>query len=240
MSEYPGVYLLTDEGATGEMPRVYIGEADPVGERLVSHQRTKDFWSTVVFFTSKDGSLNKAHVEYLEAKLFTLARGAKRCDLDNKNEPAPPCLSDPDVAEMDEFLKHILLICPTIGITVFQQPIAATPQTQLLRLNAPELVATGYEVDDGFVVRQGSQARNRLAAGMPEGAIDLRIALMDKKLLVEDGENLRLTQDYTFTSPSRAAAMMLGYKVDGRTAWKDANGRTLKEIQTGAAAAATE
>ena len=64
----------------------YIGEADPLIERLVQHYRTKDWWTSVVFFASKDRQLNKAHVQYLEAKLVQLARAANRCRLENANQ----------------------------------------------------------------------------------------------------------------------------------------------------------
>jgi hypothetical protein len=77
--EKPGVYLLVGDGATDDMPRVYVGEGDPVGDRLAQHEKNKDFWSRVVFFTSKDEKLNKAHVQYLESRLTSLAREAKRC-----------------------------------------------------------------------------------------------------------------------------------------------------------------
>ena len=74
----------------------YIGEADPVIDRLLYHYKDKDWWTTVVFFVSKDRQLNKAHVQYLEAKLVQLARSANRCRLENANQPAEPSLSEMD------------------------------------------------------------------------------------------------------------------------------------------------
>ena len=53
--------------ADGDLPTVYIGEGDPVRPRLESHSANKDFWTWLVFFVSKDDSINKAHVKYLEA-----------------------------------------------------------------------------------------------------------------------------------------------------------------------------
>ncbi len=40
-----------------------------------------------------------------------------------------------------------------------------------------------------------------------------------------------MTQDYTFTSPSVAAAVLLVRSANGRVEWENANGKTLKEIQ---------
>jgi uncharacterized protein DUF4357 len=42
---------------------------------------------------------------------------------------------------------------------------------------------------------------------------------------------LRFSQDYTFGSPSTASAIVLGRSSNGRTDWKDASGRTLKQLQ---------
>ena len=59
---------------------------------LDSHAKNKDFWTHGVAFTSKDQSLNKAHVQPLEARLVQLATEAKRCELDNANIPQVPSL----------------------------------------------------------------------------------------------------------------------------------------------------
>ena len=44
-------------------------------------------------------------------------------------------------------------------------------------------------------------------------------------------EVYRFTQDYAFSSPSTAAAVVLGRSANGRIEWKDAHGRTLKWLQ---------
>ena len=64
-----------------------------------------------------------------------------------------------------------------------------------------------------------------------------RKRLVEQGLLVDESVHYRLTQDYTFSSPSLAAAVMLGRSANGRTEWKDTNGDTLKESQIAAAAA---
>jgi hypothetical protein len=45
-----------------------------------------------------------------------------------------------------------------------------------------------------------------------------------------------LTQDYEFSAPSTAAAVLMGWTADGRKEWKDAQGRSLKEIANAALA----
>ena len=111
-----GVYVLIGQTSPDDPPTVYIGEGDPVGDRLTQHQKTKDFWTAAVFFTSKDDNLNTAHVQYLEAKLIARALETKRCKLDNGNAPSLPSLSEADIADMEEFLAQMLLIYPVVGI----------------------------------------------------------------------------------------------------------------------------
>jgi hypothetical protein len=65
----PGVYILVGPSDDGDLPTVYIGEADPIGRRLDRHYSQKDFWTCAVFFTSKDGTINKAHIQHLESRL---------------------------------------------------------------------------------------------------------------------------------------------------------------------------
>ncbi len=56
-------------------------------------------------------------------------------------------------------------------------------------------------------------------------------------VLAIDGAGFRFSQDCAFSSPSTAAAMVLGRGANGRIEWKDGQGRTLKEIQAQEASA---
>ena len=85
-----GVYLLLGPREDGEGEMLYIGEGDPVRPRLENHFSKKDFWNRGVFFvTGQEGALNKAHVQYLEARLIELANTAKRMSLDNAWHTCP-------------------------------------------------------------------------------------------------------------------------------------------------------
>jgi len=94
-----GVYLLLGPRTQGDGEMLYVGEGDPVRPRLENHYANKDFWTRAVFFVAGLGQLNKAHVQYLEARLVNLANAAKRVPLDNANKPAEPTLSEADRAE---------------------------------------------------------------------------------------------------------------------------------------------
>jgi hypothetical protein len=63
------------------------------------------------------------------------------------------------------------------------------------------------------------------------GMFDLRQELIDNGVLQADNGNYKFAQDYAFSSPSTAAAVVLGRSANGRIEWKDGQGRTLKELQ---------
>lgn len=232
-----GVYVLAGEGGAEALPTIYVGEGDPVAGRLNSHFNAKKFWSTAVFFTTMDESLNKAHVQYLESRLIFMAREAKRCILDNGNVPQPPTLSEVDVAHMDLFLDRMLLIFGVLGIGVFHKPSAATSSTELFYLNAKGLKAVGWEVDAGFVVQAGSHSPREHAPTAPEATVRLRQTLISQGVFVEENGCWKMALDYTFISPAQAAQVLLARSANGRAEWKDAQGRTLGAIQDARAAA---
>ncbi len=236
-----GVYLLLGPRPDGEGDMLYVGEGDPIRPRLESHYAQKDFWTRAIGFTTTTaGQLNKAHVQFLESRLIALAKAAKRMPLDNANQPAEPSLSEADRADMEVFLGHMLGMLPVLGVHAFEQaPKApAAKAGPVLTCKGKGVQATGYEASQGFVVRAGSQAVAAVTATFNQmtGASELRADLLKNGVLVAEGGVLRFTQDYVFSAPSAASDIVLGGSTNGRTSWKDAKGRTLKEIQTAEAA----
>jgi hypothetical protein len=230
-----GVYVLWGPSESGQLPRVYVGEGDFVRDRLDQHYKQKDFWTHAVVFISKDQNLNKAHVQYLEARLAALAQEAKRAVLDNSNVPQLPVLSEADRADAEAFLADILLCLPVLGVNVFEKPkISASTEServQELFLRAKGIEARGIYTAEGFIVRAGSQAVKKESPSIYNHWKDLRRSLIENRIFQDEGDHYRLTQDYTFNSPSMAAGILLGRPANGRIEWKDAKGRTLKEIQ---------
>lgn len=231
-----GVYLLLGPRPDGEGDILYVGEGDPIRPRIESHYAQKDFWNRAIgFTTTTSGQLNKAHVQFLESRLISLARAAKRMPLDNANQPSEPSLSEADRAEMEVFLEHMLGLLPVLGVHAFEQaPKSPTGHAgATLTCKGKGVQATGYEASQGFVVKAGSQAVASVTTTFNQmtGAAELRADLLSNGVLVADERALRFTQDYVFSAPSAASDIVLGGSTNGRTSWKDAQGRTLKEIQ---------
>jgi hypothetical protein len=225
-----GVYVLAGPSPETGQERVYVGEGDPVRPRLEQHAAKKDFWTQAFVFTSEGQNLNKAHVQYLEARLVELAREAKRCELDNGNVPQRPSLSEADQAEVETFLAEMALCLPVLGLSAFERPGPA-PRGTTFQLRGRGVEAQGFEADDGFVVLAKSQASKDEVPSIHEYMRALRQDLIARQLLIPEGSRYTFVQDYTFSSPSTAAGVVLGRSANGRVEWKDQNGQTLKELQ---------
>jgi hypothetical protein len=228
----PGVYVLVGPPEDGELPRVYVGEGDPVGPRLEQHYANKEFWTWAVFFASTDFSLNKAHVQHLGARLLDMARQAKRAALDNMNAPQKPALSEAETADAESFLADMLSIFPLLGLTVFEKTVVTKSSSRhQFKIEAKGIFARGYETPEGFVVLQGSTAVCSEVPSIHRYLSDLRKDLQSQGVMIPRGDHLEFAQDYLFNSPSTAAGVVQGRSANGRIDWKDCSGRTLKEFQ---------
>ncbi len=83
-SDQAGVYILVGNAAE---ETIYIGEADPVGERLKSHVANKERWVWGVYFFDRNHKMGKTEVQFLETALVTLAKTYRRAILLNKTFP---------------------------------------------------------------------------------------------------------------------------------------------------------
>src|SRR6478609_6934671 len=119
--EKTGVYVLVGTSDDSVLPTIYVGEGDPVKDRLNQHYGKKDFWTWAVFFVSKDNSLNKAHVQHLESRLLQLAKAAKQCKIATTPGPLPPTLSEAETADVESYMLDMLSIFPLLGLGVFEK-----------------------------------------------------------------------------------------------------------------------
>ncbi len=226
-----GVYVLVGPPEESGLPRVYVGEGDPIKPRLEQHAAKKDFWTSCIAFTSKDENLNKAHVQYIESRLISFATQAKRCVLDNGNAPALPSLSEADAADAEGFLSEMMLCFPVLGLSVFTAASLIQKSAKLLFITAKGIKAEGMETHDGFVVRTGSGAVKGEVPSCHSYLKELRAALISNGVLKPAGEGYAFAQDYVFPSPSTAAGVVQGRAANGRVDWKTKDGKTLKDLQ---------
>lgn len=226
---YSGVYILFGQSNDGD-PLAYIGEAEDGMKRVKQHLSDgKDFWSEFILFVKSDNKLNKAHVRYLEDKLIKQAMAAGRYELDNGMGSPSAFLSENDEADMLEFLDDIQLMTGVLGQKIFepvtQRKKDATDHAGYF-LKAGKAHAEGDVTTDGFVVYEGSVFSPEVSPSLGEGYKALR-----EKLIAEStaDDSFTLQKDYLFSSPSAAAAVVLGYNVSGPQKWVDDAGVSLRD-----------
>ncbi|SBS34613.1 hypothetical protein MSP8887_02189 [Marinomonas spartinae] len=231
------VYLLfgKTESSTSK-PKVYIGEAENAVNRLAQHVSKKDFWNEAVVFISKDDNLNKAHIKYLESRLFEIAKQAGRYDLVNDNTPTRSAISESDQAEMEEFIEYVQILVNTMGFRVFEPLVRHTDDIfqaddGLYLKGARGANGRGKRVADGFVVFTGSEVTKDTVPSFPKWAQLIRDELIEGGVIVTKGESLVFQQDYLFSSPSSAAAVIMGRSANGLKEWKDSTGRDLASVE---------
>ncbi len=229
-----GVYLLFGKDEEGK-DLVYIGEAESIMKRLHQHLTQKDFWHETIVFISKDENLNKAHIKYIENRLFDIAKNANRYLVENSITPTQSSISESDRAEMEEFIANIKMLVNTLGHKVFEEKreFKQKQKQDVFFIKAVRGAdAQGEPTSDGFVVFKGSKAASTTVNSMQQSFVNLRQSLMAKGVLKLNGENCEFTEDYIFSSPSTAAAMVMGRNANGLLEWKLKDGKSLKEFET--------
>lgn len=211
---------------------VYIGEAENVFVRLNQHLSAKDFWNEAIIFTSKDENLNKAHIKYLENRLHEIAKQTNRYLLENGCIPTQSSISESDRAEMEEFLNYVLLLVNTLGHKVFEDKrefSSSTKSKEILYINSVRgCEAMGEQTSEGFLVLKGSKVAESVTPSLSNSFKNFRDELLKKEIII----NNQFTEDFIFSSPSYAAAIVMGRNANGLTEWKTSDGRILKSLET--------
>lgn len=240
-SSFTGVYLLL--GERDGKPLAYIGEGEDIAARMKSHEANKDWWTTAVLVTSAANNLHKAHAKFLESRLVEEAKKVGVMPLDNGNTPPRPGLSESACANMEAFLDYLFMVLPAVRIDMFVQNVrpaaVATPSASptassvQFTLDYPKqgLKAVAVLEDGEFVVQAGSQAR--AAWEGQEKATSAYASLHDELkrsgVLIPHGNHCVFAENYAFSSPSAAAAVVYGRQAQGTTAWKTSIGQTYKD-----------
>lgn len=243
-----GIYFLIgpDDQGSG-LDRVYIGEGDEIGKRLYQHNKEKDFWERFVAVTSKDMNLTKAHVRYLEGRLISMLKTARKVVVDNSNAPDFRLLPEADIADMDAFLDEVSLILPVIGSTFLQssakarrhrdalqqlsdqgagtlaQPSSVDANTTIFQVENKKagIKAQAIEVEGEFVVLSGSVGSLKERVSFHDRIKAMREeALASGRARKIDAHTFVLDQDIAFSSPSAAAVFLFGTSRNGRTDWR--------------------
>lgn len=231
-SENTGVYFLLGKNENN-IDTIYVGEAEKMLTRLKQHLKDTEYWSDCIAVISKDNLLNKAHVKYLENKFYSLAKDAGRSIVINSNLPTCSSISEYDEAMLQEFISNTKLLVNTLGYKTFDSLEDSSMKRQNNQIYfgikaARGADAKGIVVADGFAVLKGSSIASTTVPSMSANLVQLRTNLIEKGII---DSQFQFAKDHIFTSPSLAAAVVMGRNANGRTEWKTADNKSLKSIE---------
>jgi len=230
----PGIYFLFGKNEIGR-EIIYIGEAETVYSRLLQHLNQKDFWNEAIIFISKDENLNKAHIKYLENKLYEIAKLVNRYQIDNTTVPTLSSISESDRAEMEEFLENVKLLVNTLGHKAFdtKRETSLIKSKDVFSIKGPRGAdAQGLPTSDGFLVLKGSKAAESTTPSMTSNLVKLRSKIIDQGTIILNNGYFEFPDDFIFSSASAAASIVLGRNANGLSEWKLQSGTTLKDFET--------
>lgn len=135
---------------------------------------------------------------------------------------------------MEEFIEYVNLLVNTLGQKVFEEKREFNPKQkeEVFFIKAARGAdGQGEPTSDGFVVFKNSKAPATIVNSMTASFITFRQKLIDDSALINKGGYFEFSDDYIFSSPSTAAAIVMGRNANGLTEWKNINGKTLKEFE---------
>ncbi len=234
----PGIYFLIGQDEKNPDDKiVYVGEANNIAERLVYHIRddSKSFFESIIAFSSKDENLTVSHTKYLELKLIDLLFKNAEYRVANKKEGNKVNLPKMVIDEMDTFLDNVKVILPTLGFDLIESSGIIRTKKEAreltLFLDVSNWKAKGRLTSNGLLVEVGSYFNPKETPSLSGSYSNLRQTLQEKKIIKLKEGKLIFVEEYEFSSSSQAAAIILGYSVNGRVAWKNKDGETLKGIE---------
>lgn len=242
-----GIYFLFGRDEDKQKDVTYIGQAttrkngEGVLLRIQEHTRDihADYFNDVIILTTQNNSFGPTEISYLENKFTQLAKEAGRYIVKNGNDPNPGNVTEEKESELDEIIENTLMIIGTLGYRVFvpmtkevSQDLTDNHSTYLYlkrktKKSNKVIEATCERTTEGFVVLEGSQVEIMDSPNLPASLKEMRQNLIDSQV-IQDGV---LKEKQLFSSPSYAAAFLLGMQTNGRTDWKNQDGRTLKELE---------
>jgi hypothetical protein len=224
-----------------ETPPCYIGQTGSAGERLKQHAKdaSKDFWITALVGVSLTNEWTSTHVALLEWLSIDAAAKVDRYNLLNGNSATRPHTPAPLEADCAEFFETLSVLLSTLGQPLLEAPNRPVAVTNGLLADVPEVLyfrergcrSTGTQTPEGLLVHAGSTGRIELLGSATPALKARRVALNQEGVISLAGGQLTFLKDYLFASPSAAGSFIVGGSQNGRTGWRNADGKNLHQIE---------
>lgn len=172
-----GVYLLLSSDM------VYVGQSSDLAKRLTQHTIGKDWWKSAVILTTKDDSLNRSDVDFLENILIEKAQKLQKLDCDNKKKGNPPKVDKFRKVVLEQYLAEALFLMQLIGINVFSENKNTTARKQV-STNKKFLIDT---VGSTYKLALGKRVKAEAIQFVKNNGVDLEKTI--NYAVLQDGKN---------------------------------------------------
>ena len=232
-----GLYFLLGDSEVAASTAIYIGQSGTVGERLLQHNKSKDFWTRALIVISLTNNFTQTHTLFLEWWSIRAANEAGRYQIENGDVGSKPHTPAPLQADCEDIHETVRTLVATLGHPVFDavgKIEDSEPKELQARLycKATGVDGFGEYTTEGFVVLKGSKGRVKNVNSIVGTADErFREGLLAAGVLVQRGESVEFTRDHVFGSPSMAAVALMGRTANGWLEWKDASGATLHKLK---------
>jgi hypothetical protein len=224
-----GIYFLFGDNDDRRTP-VYVGESENCIERLKNHNSSKEFWQSAVVIVSRtDEPFTKCQIKYLEWFCCKEIQRVGRGKLINTRPPScEPFISEPVKADMMEIFDTVSLLLSMLDYPIFDE--LAKQDSLILYCERRKAKAFGKLIEEGFLVLAGSEAPISTTPSFGTTLKALRDRLLRDKIISLCGNQFIFQEDHLFSSPSQAAAIIIGSSANGWLEWKDEKGKSLDEL----------
>lgn len=223
---WPSLYFLINSGEN----QLYIGESENFYNRVRNHDQSKDFWDLAIAIVSNNNSLEKSDIKYLESMTAEKAKATAAMEVLNKTVPARNNVHEFKVHTLEKVLEDTALIAEGLGFSIFRPD--KKEDSDVWYLNAKKTSAKAESRGDKIVLLAGSKIdpsySERWATHFPGQLSERNIILKESAEMIN--KVFILHRNVPFYSPSQAGVFATGRNINGWTAWKDKNGKTMDDI----------
>lgn len=224
----PGIYYLINESDDNKIAQIYIGQTRNGIARLDDHNRSKDFWNKAIMFLAESKTFTLDMISGLEKFAIQKAQESKRYTVENTVVPKYE-IDEYDMASVEEIYDEIQFIMGTQGYKM-DDAKASLNEADILHTTRNGIEAFGVYDGEKFEVLEGSVVSAKIQNSAPERIKTLRNTAAKTGDIQQEGNTYRLKKSMSFSSPSYAAAFVLGASANGWTEWKNKDGKTLDEL----------
>ena len=220
----PALYFLINN----DNSKAYIGESENFISRVVDHIKKKDWWDIAVVIVSKDNSLEKSDIKYLESLAVERSFDGSM-DMENKTVPSRNTIHEFKLHTLQAILDDSQLLLTSLGYDLLSQP---QKLEQVWFCHTKGYTARCVFRGDKFVVLEGSDIGKATAPSWekswPKSVQERHDIFM--KYGKDNGTYVTLTDNVSFRSPNHAGGFITGRNVNAWTTFVNEDNKTMDEV----------